>query len=156
MTIQIALPITLTGHTTNTKVHNVVISCIDNYLNTIYVFVLLVGRDLMTCEQNTVKTKTDHSIMRGTVKIVSAKTLTKHISDGKVCGSSINPLKIAKELEDDGLSGVLYYAITDDMTRKVQNLEKLGKFPLNQKYSKTEEGPGFAFVFCSSDTETDD
>ena len=91
----------------------------------------------------------EKTVTKGIVALVRIplRNLRDYISDGQVCGSSINPVKTAKELEDDGLSGVLYYAITDDMKRKGETLKSQGNFPLNDKYFKTEDGPGYAFIF---------
>ena len=96
--------------------------------------------------------KTDPvTTMKGKVEIVKVhiKNLTNYTENGQVCGSSINPQNIVKQIEDDHLSGTLYYAITDDMKKRGEILKTQGTYPLNGKYSKTEEGPGFAFIFCS-------
>ena len=97
----------------------------------------------------------DNSSMKGTVEIVKVPVmnLKKYTEDGQLCGSSINPKKIAEELEENCLSGILYFSITDDMKRKAEQLKSHSEFPLNEKFPRTEEGPGFAFIFCSSNTE---
>ena len=82
---------------------------------------------------------------------IRLRNLKDYVDDGQFCGSSINPVQIANNLEEDGLTGVLYYATTDDMKRTGNNLQsKQGNFPAT-KHSKVEEGPGYAFVFCQED-----
>ena len=112
----------------------------------------------MTCEQNTpAKTQEEGSTiaMKGIVEIVKVPVmnLNKYTEDGQLCGASINPKKVAEELEEDRLSGVLYFCTTDDMKRRGEKLKGRGEFPLNEKYSRIEEGPGFAFVFVSTDKQ---
>ncbi len=91
----------------------------------------------------------DKAERSGSVEIIKVplRNIRDYINDGHACGSSINPQNIAKQIEDDYLSGTLYYATTDDMKKKAESLRTRGSFPLNEKYFKTEEGPGYAYIF---------
>lgn len=85
------------------------------------------------------------SITTEKVPLMKLKTL---IPQGVICGSTINPLKVAQDLSEKIIdkTGTLYYSTTDDMPRVEKSLQQKKEFPMNNYATSEEEGPGYVYI----------
>ena len=73
--------------------------------------------------------------------------LKNYVSQAKICGSTVNPLKVAEELSNKlKQAGTLYYSTTDNMPRAEKAMLQRGDFSMNQYATSEEEGPGYVYA----------
>ena len=101
-------------------------------------------REIVQTQESFSEEESEASI--GTEKVPLVK-LKSFISQGSICGSTINPLKVAQDLSEQiEKTGTLYYSTTDNMPRLESSILKMRDFPMN-KYATTEEiGPGYVYI----------